>query len=109
MSTDNGAVEYELLKIRISQLCHDPFPDTFLRPPIEATPHGVPRPKPHRQIAPGSTCSCYPQYRVDKAAIVFRRYPRPAVLSGQHALDAFPLIILNRMPVHPRPSLALNP
>jgi len=85
MSPNDDIVEYELLLIRVSQLCHDPFRDAFLQPLIEGAPYRVPR---------------------RKSAIVLSRYTLPSQLSSQHTLDMFPLIILNRMLMYWRPSLA---
>jgi hypothetical protein len=100
MGPDHRAVEDELFEIRIPQLNHDLCPVAFLRPTIEAFPHGVPRSKPRGQITPRSTGSSNPQHGVKKETVVLGGYPRLSGLSRQKMPDAFPLIVLDRMPMH---------
>jgi hypothetical protein len=90
----NRSIQKNFLKIRVfAKLGKKCLPDAFVRPAREAPKRRIPWPKVGREITPGSTCSCHPENRFDKQAIICTGTPTVSCFAVQHRLDSYPLVV----------------
>ena len=101
---DHGAVEEEPLQVGVLQGQEHPRPDALLGPAIEPLPDGVPLAEACGEVAPRGAGLGDPEHGVHEEAVIFGRYAGIAGLSGQEIPDPLPVLILDLMASHGRPS-----
>src|SRR5262249_6580366 len=107
VGADDAAVQEQPFQVRVLQILEDPLPNSFVGPAIEAFPHRVPIAEPLGKITPRGAGLRDPKDRVHEQSIVRRSHARIAFLAGQKILDAFPLVVGDRVATkHGGPSLA---
>src|SRR5262249_35079983 len=104
VSPDHRAVEHQPLQIGVLQGAEGAMPDHVLGPAIEPPPSGVPRAEALGEVAPGGAGLGDPEHGVDEEAIVFGRNAAVTGLSRQEVADPLPVLILDLMASHARPS-----